>query len=272
MIPEGLSPAPRTASAMVPSSSSASSPGSVRERVLVVGASSGIGAAIVRQLASEGCQVVAVARREDRLAELAASCPEGTVHPLVHDVVAAGEVPELFERAHTLMGGLDTLCYVAGVMPLVGAQEYDHEVDRPMVQVNLLGGMAWCAEAARLFQSRRSGTIVGISSVAGDRGRRMNPAYHASKAGFSTYLESLRNRLEGHGVRVVTIKPGMVRTDMTAELDKLVLPITAEQAARATIRTWRGRFWSTRYVPLIWWPILRVIQAIPSRLFRHLEI
>ncbi len=243
-----------------------------RERVLVVGASSGIGAALVRTLAAEGCQVAAVARRTELLEELTAACPAGTVHPFTHDVTAAGEVPELLERIVATLGGLDTLVYVAGVMPLIGAQEYDHGKDRRMVQVNLLGGMAWCAEGARLFRTERRGTIVGISSVAGDRGRRMNPAYHASKAGFTTYLESLRNRLEVHGVRVVTIKPGMVETPMTAEVEKLVLPITADQAARATVRTWRGGLWSTRYVPLVWWPIMRAIQAIPSRLFRHLEI
>jgi NAD(P)-dependent dehydrogenase (short-subunit alcohol dehydrogenase family) len=260
-----------TSSASHSSSPSAPEP-EPRERVLVVGASSGIGAALVRQLASEGCRVAAVARRTELLEELAASCPDGAVLPFTHDVTAAGEVPALLEQVRTALGGLDTLVYVAGVMPLVGAQEYDHGPDRRMVQVNLLGGMAWCAEVARLFVSERRGTIVGISSVAGDRGRRMNPAYHASKAGFTTYLESLRNRLEVHGVRVVTIKPGMVETPMTAEVEKLVLPITAEQAARATVRTWRGRLWSTRYVPLVWWPIMRVIQALPSRLFRHLEI
>ena len=243
-----------------------------RERVRGGGASSGIGAALVRTLAAEGCQVAAVARRTELLEELTAACPAGTVHPFTHDVTAAGEVPELLERIVATLGGLDTLVYVAGVMPLIGAQEYDHGKDRRMVQVNLLGGMAWCAEAARLFRTERRGTIVGISSVAGDRGRRMNPAYHASKAGFTTYLESLRNRLEVHGVRVVTIKPGMVETPMTAEVEKLVLPITADQAARATVRTWRGGLWSTRYVPLVWWPIMRAIQAIPSRLFRHLEI
>lgn len=246
--------------------------GSVPERVLVVGASSGIGAALVRQLASEGCQVAALARREDRLAELAADAPAQTVKVYRHDVLEAGEVPALLERIVGDLGGLDTLCYVAGVMPMVGPQEYDPDLDRTMVEVNLLGGMAWCAEVARLFLSERRGTIVGVSSVAGERGRRMNPAYHASKAGFSTYLESLRNRLEGHGVRVVTILPGMVKTEMTRGIDKLVWPITPEQAARTMIATWRGSFWSTRFIPLRWCLVMAVIRAIPSRIFRHLNI
>jgi len=249
-----------------------SSPSSVPERVLVVGASSGIGASLVRQLAQEGCQVAALARREDRLAELAEGAPPGSVHVYPHDVMDAGDVPALLERIVKDLGGLDTLCYVAGVMPMVGPQEYDHDQDRTMVRVNLLGGMAWCAEVARLFLSERRGTIVGVSSVAGERGRRMNPAYHASKAGFTTYLESLRNRLEGHGVRVVTILPGMVSTDMTAGIDKLVWPITPEQAAKTMISTWRGSFWSTRYMPLRWCLVMRVIREIPSRIFRHLNI
>lgn len=255
-------------------SSSPSSPSQNRtpERVLVVGASSGIGAALVRQLAAEGCQVAALARREDRLQALAVEAPGGGVRVYRHDVLEAGEVPGLLERIVTDLGGLDTLCYVAGVMPEVGPQEYDPSKDRSMVRVNLLGGMAWCAEVARFFLSQRRGTIVGVSSIAGERGRRMNPAYHASKAGFTTYLESLRNRLEGHGVRVVTILPGMVSTEMTAGLDKLIWPITPEQAAKTMIRTWRGRFWSTRTMPLRWCLVMKVIRAIPSRIFRHLNI
>lgn len=245
---------------------------STPERVLVVGASSGIGAALVRQLAAEGCTVAALARRGDRLRALAEEAPSGRVSVYVHDVMEAGEVPELLERIVRDLGGLDTLCYVAGVMPMVGPQEYDPDVDRTMVRVNLLGGMAWCAEVARLFLSQRRGTIVGVSSVAGERGRRMNPAYHASKAGFTTYLESLRNRLEGHGVRVVTILPGMVSTDMTAGIDKLVWPVTPEQVAKTMTRTWRGGLWSTRFIPLRWCLVMKVIRAIPSRIFRHLNI
>ena len=241
------------------------------KRALVIGASSGIGAALVRELVSRGYRVGAVARREPELQALRAEHPE---HIIVrsHDVTDTDSVQSTFEELVRDLGGLDLLVYASGVMPAVGREEYDTAQDHVQVAVNLAGAMAWCNEVARLFQTQRAGCLVGISSVAGDRGRKENPAYHATKAGFSTYLESLRNRLSEVGVRVVTIKPGPVETPMTADLGKLPFQITAEAAARTIVGASEGSFWSTRYVPLRWWPIMSVIKAIPSRLFRHLNI
>ena len=85
-----------------------------------------------------------------------------------------------------------------------------------MVAVNLLGAMAWMEPVAARFEAARAGTLVGISSIAGVRGRRGNPAYTATKAALTTYLEALRNRCSRYGVNVVTVKPGFVDTAMTA--------------------------------------------------------
>jgi short-subunit dehydrogenase len=83
-----------------------------------------------------------------------------------------------------------------------------------MVEVNLIGAMAWLNPIAEMFQSAKAGQIVGIGSVAGDRGRVGNPGYNTSKAGLTTYLEALRNRLTRHGVNVLTVKPGFMKTEM----------------------------------------------------------
>ncbi|MEM9382278.1 MAG: SDR family NAD(P)-dependent oxidoreductase [Planctomycetota bacterium] len=245
-----------------------------RGRALVVGASSGMGAALVQQLAAEGYAVGAVARRASLLDALAdeASGGPGRVVGRAHDVTAIDEVPELFEGLVRELGGLDLFVYAAGTMPDVGAEEYDTEKDLAMLDVNLGGCFAWTNQAARLFHSQRAGTIVGIGSIAGDRGRKGAPVYGATKAGMATYLESLRNRLSERGVRVVTIKPGMVETPMTEHLDKLVMPVSAERAAREILRVARGRLWNVRHVPLRWLGVSLVIRSIPSFLFRRTNV
>jgi short-subunit dehydrogenase len=167
---------------------------------------------------------------------------------------------------------VELFIYSAGVMPDVGAQEYNTEKDLAQIEVNLAGAMAWCNQAANLFQSQRSGTLVGIGSIAGDRGRKGNPAYHATKAGFATYLESLRNRLSEVGVHVLTIKPGGVHTPMTAHLANLPMAISAEQAAHTILGAARRRFWNTRYVPMRWWAVGTVIKLMPSFLFKRMNI
>lgn len=242
------------------------------KRALVVGASSGMGAELVRQLAREGYAVAAIARRQAELDALAAEPTAGEVHVFAHDVNAIDEIPALLERVVEALGGLDLYVYAAGVMPDVGPEEYDTEKDLAMVDVNLGGAIAWTNPVARLFHSQRGGTIVGIGSIAGDRGRKGAPVYGATKAAFATYLESLRNRLAERAVRVVTIKPGMVETPMTAHLEKLVMPVTAERAAREILSVARGRLWNVRHVPLRWLPVSLIIRSIPSLLFRRTNI
>ncbi|MCB9906610.1 MAG: SDR family NAD(P)-dependent oxidoreductase [Planctomycetes bacterium] len=245
-----------------------------RRGAIVVGASSGIGAALVRRLVREGYTVGAVARRGDLLDALQEEMKlePGRVVPLVHDVGQVDEVGPAFATLAQEVGQLEFFVYAAGVMPAVEAQEYNTEKDQLQVQVNLMGAMAWCNQAAMLFHSQRSGTLIGIGSIAGDRGRKGNPAYHATKAGLATYLESLRNRLSEVGVHVLTVKPGFVDTPMTAGLDGLFWVISADKAAETILASARRRFWNTRYVPLRWWAVGTVIRSIPSFLFKRMNI
>jgi NAD(P)-dependent dehydrogenase (short-subunit alcohol dehydrogenase family) len=246
-------------------------------RAIVIGASSGMGAALVRQLASEGYRVAALARRAELLEELERECAEacarsgGELFVEAHDVAEVEEVPELFERLVRRLGGLDLVVFAAGVMPTVGPQEFDTRKDLEMLRVNLAGCIAWCNPVANLFRTQRRGTLVGISSVAGARGRRGNPVYCTSKAAMNTYLESLRNRLGEHGVRVVTIKPGFVDTAMTRGMDGLFWLIGADVAAQRILRAARGGA-NVRYVPMRWFWVMAVIRSIPSFVFRKLDV
>ena len=245
------------------------------KRAVVVGASSGMGAELVRRLTREGYKVAAVARRKERLDALCDSINEAAgetrAWPFVADVVETDAVPELFDTICTTLDGLDLIVYTAGVMPAVTEETWDAAIDRQIVEVNVIGAMNWLNPAAARFRLQGAGTIVGIGSVAGDRGRRLQPAYCASKAALHTYLEALRNRLDQHGVSVVTIKPGPVHTEMTKGLDKMPMAIDAEAAADQIFSAIAARS-QVAYVPWRWMPIMTVIKSIPSVIFRRMSI
>ncbi|MCA9971521.1 MAG: SDR family NAD(P)-dependent oxidoreductase [Anaerolineales bacterium] len=244
-----------------------------QKRAIVIGASSGIGAALARRLVTEGYEVALLARREAALTAVAdglnAICP-GSAHAYVHDVTDTAVIPGLFQTITRDLGGLDLIAYVAGIQPDVALDEYNFAKDEAMVRTNLLGAMAWLNEAAVRFARAGGGHILGVSSIAGDRGRIGFPAYHASKAGLNTYLESLRNRLTRQGVAVTTIKPGFVDTVLIANAPKTFWVISPEDAAAQIYRAVRRRR-QTVYVPLRWTLVGLVIRHIPSFIFRRLN-
>ena len=248
-----------------------------QRRAIVVGASSGIGAALVRQLVSEGYTVAALARRGEELEKLSAEAERagvtsgGRVITRIHDVLDVQSVPALFEELVRELGGLDLLIYAAGVMPAIEPKEYDTEKDLFTLNVNTGGCIAWCNPAAHLFTSQNRGTIVGVSSIAGDRGRKGFPVYCTSKAAMNTYLEALRNRLSEVGVHVCTIKPGFVDTAMTKGMDGLFWLSTPEEASAQILGAARNRV-NTRYVKGRWWIVGTIIKLIPSVVFRRLSI
>lgn len=242
------------------------------ETCIVVGASSGIGAALAKRLAQDGCKVALLARRIERIEALAKEINQRAGRELAiamrHDSSEPDSVEPAFAAVEDKLGDVAAMYYVAGVMPEVGMSEFDTGKDLLQFQVNTLGSIAWCNAAARRFLARRRGFIVGISSVAGDRGRAKRPGYCASKAGQDAHLEALRNRLWNKGVQVTTIRPGFVDTEMTAGLG-LKGAISAEAAADAIVRAARkGK--GVVYVPFKWRLIMGVIKAMPSFLFKRM--
>lgn len=244
------------------------------QHAIIVGASSGIGEALAHKLTQQGCQVALVARRADALQTLAtqwnaeAQADLARIYP--HDVRDTAAVPELFAQITQDLGGLDLIVYAAGIMPRVGLDQYPTADDIETITINVTGAIAWLNEAAQRFSTARAGTIVGISSVAGDRGRRGNAVYGASKAALNAYLESLYHKLSRKGVAVVNVKPGPVDTPMTHGL-KLPLMIPVEQAAMETLEAAHEGV-RIAYVPKKWRPIMRILCAIPAPVFRYLPI
>ncbi len=244
-----------------------------RKRALIIGASSGIGAAVAMKLAHEGYDLALIARREELLSGVCNEINQkynGHARYYVHNVSNYSNVPDLLRRIISDLGGLDLAIYAAGVNVTPLMNEYNTGNDRRMIEINLIGAFAWLNPIAALFQSAKSGQIVGISSVAGERGRIGNPGYNASKAGLTSYLESLRNRLTRHGVNVLTVKPGFVQTDMLKAAPKVMFPITAERAADDIWNAIRARKQEI-YAPWFWRWIMALIRNIPSILFRRMS-
>ncbi len=239
------------------------------QRIVIVGASSGIGEALAIEMAVPGRSIGLIARRQTELEAVAAKVrAKGAV--AVVDVSDASDivaVEQSWSRISAALGGVDAIVYSSGAMADVGPDEFSSDKDKWMIEVNVIGAMSWLNCAARGFSAQGHGTICGIGSVAGDRGRRPNPAYGASKAALHSFLESLRNRLTHRGIRVVTIKPGPVATPMTAHLpEKPPFLIDAPTAAKRIAKAIENGE-HTVYVPGIWRFIMLAMRCTPSFLF-----
>jgi NAD(P)-dependent dehydrogenase (short-subunit alcohol dehydrogenase family) len=245
------------------------------KQAIIVGASSGVGAALARRLVAAGCTVAVVARRNDELVKLRDELNRAAGRQAViiaqHDVHDRAAVPALFQNLARELGGLDLVAYVAGVMPKVAPDEYNTEKDAEIMEVNTVGAMAWINEAAQRFERVKGGTIIGVSSIAGDRGRRGNPAYCTSKAALNTYLESIRNRVARFGVKVLTAKPGFVDTAMTKGMPGLFWLISSDRAAEIILDAARSGKREV-YVPGRWRFVGVVLRTIPSFIFRRLNV
>lgn len=245
-----------------------------RKNAIIIGASSGIGEALARRLAKEGYALALLARRENLLRRLCEEINADGSHQaiyFVHDVLVTVDVPNLFQKACAVLGGLDLFVYSAGVQYPNDANSFSGENDSHTFSVNLIGAATWLNMAAERFQIAGSGHIVGIGSVAGDRGRRGMPAYTASKAGLHTYLEGWRNRLSRYGVTVTTVKPGQVATALLKNADRERNPISAETAAELIWKAIKRRR-TIAYVPARWAFVGWVIQHLPGFIFRRLNI
>ena len=247
-----------------------------RRRGIIVGASDGLGAELARLLAREGYTLALLARRKDALDVLADEINrtnnEKRAFTYAHDVTEYDKVPDLLRRIVSDLGGLDLVVFLAGVnYPPGGMDRYSFDNDRRMVETNLIGAIAWLNPVSEMFQSAKTGQIVGIGSVAGDRGRVGNPGYNTSKAGLATYLEALRNRLTRHNVNVLTVKPGFLKTEMLkAAQGPTPFAIPPGKAAQDILKAMKNRK-QVIYTPPIWRWIMLAIQHTPSFIFRRLS-
>lgn len=210
-------------------------------RVWLSGASSGLGAALARELAPSGCRLALFARRGDELEKLRAEI--ASAHPAAEILVQPGDVRdrarvcEAVREAEARFGGIDVLILNAGTGDSLFPDRFDAGIVERIFAVNVLGPVYGIEAALPGMLARRSGKIVGISSIAGYRGLPGSAPYCASKSALTTFLESLRLDLKGTGVQVITVTPGFVKTPLT-DRNRYPMPFRqpAEKAARWIVR------------------------------------
>ncbi|MFT3745829.1 MAG: SDR family oxidoreductase [Pyrinomonadaceae bacterium] len=235
--------------------------------LLVLGARSDIAQACAHEFAANGFDMILAARNSDDLANMVSD------YEIRHQIkVFTAEFDASAMSAHEeLYAALpvkpDVALYAIGVLGDQKASEKSWTAAEEVIVSNYTGGVSILSVIANDFEARNTGTIIGISSVAGDRGRQSNYIYGSAKAGFTAFLAGLRHRLAPTKVKVLTVKPGFVETKMTEGMD---LPgmLTAKPTdmAKAIFRAYRtGR--STLYYWPIWRQIMFVVRNVPEFIF-----
>ncbi|MCS6898579.1 MAG: SDR family NAD(P)-dependent oxidoreductase [Myxococcales bacterium] len=244
-------------------------------KVVLLGGTSGMGRALARSLVERGDQVFLLGRRPEELARSAADLEVRHPHKLpCGHALCDLENPEEFEpaldAAEATLGGLDAVIVTAALFATQDTLESDLTLTRRLLTVNFTNTILFCEHARRRLLARGGGHLVVFSSVAGDRGRKPVVLYGSSKAGLSAYLEGLDHRFHGQGLRVLCVKPGFVKTGMTAGLKPPPFAGEPAQVARDVLRA-MDRGSPLIYTPSIWSLILCIIRALPRFVMRRIQ-
>jgi short-subunit dehydrogenase len=243
-------------------------------KVLVIGATSTIAKAVARLLAQRGDCFYLVARNGARTQAVADDLVVRGADGAYFEQMDANDIAAhepMLKRAAETLGGIDTVIIAHGSL---GDQHVCEQCVQAMmneIATNGLSVLALATLVGSYLAERGSGTLVVLSSVAGDRGRQSNYVYGSAKALVTTFLSGLRQRLHRRGVCVITVKPGPVDTPMTAGMEKGLLWSDPPRVAAGIVRAIDRRA-SVVYVPGYWRPIMAVIRSIPERAFRRLAL
>jgi short-subunit dehydrogenase len=240
---------------------------------IILGASSAMARATARALAAQGAGLLLAGRDAADLELIAQDCRLRGAHmaeALHFDARDPASFAPLLARASAEEGELNAAVFV-GSMPEQAAIDADPGLITMTATDNFTGPVTFLHMLTPLLEARGGGTIVGVGSVAGDRGRLGNYVYGAAKAAFHTYLSGLRNRLTRSGGHVVTVKPGFVDTAMTWGLPGMFLIAPPEAVAAAILRAVKRRR-NVIYTPFFWRYILLIIRMIPEPVFKKLKI
>ena len=240
--------------------------------VLITGASSGIGYGAAKILANEDCRIAILARRIDKLEKFANEykTPGNTILPVKCDVSDKEEVYSAVDTVLEKFGEIDIAILNAGTSYRLEAEDFSSDKGEEIISVNLTGKFCFLDKLIPYFIKKKSGMIVGVSSLADVRGFPRSAFYNASKAGFSKLLESLRIELRSYGIKVITVRPGFVRTPMT-DKNEFYMPFLMDVDKAAGIIV-NGIKKEKRIIqfPL---PIVlstKLIQLMPDSLFEYL--
>lgn len=238
---------------------------------IVLGAGSGMARPLLRRFAAEGAQLYLLGRRPEALEDIAEDCRlrgARAVACLAFDARETAPYAALVERLAAEEGELNAISFT-GSMPEQAAIDADPDLIAGVIADNFTGPAIFLQRLVPVLEARGRGTVVAISSVAGDRGRLGNYVYGAAKSAFSTWASGLRNRAARKGVHVMTVKPGPVDTPMTYGMK---LPfMTSPEAVAQAIETGIARRRNVIYVAPIWRVIMTVIAHIPEAVFKKMS-
>lgn len=241
-----------------------------RQKILITGASSGLGAGMARQFAAKGRDLALCARRTDRLDELKAELADR--HPYIKIAVAALDVndheavPRVFGEMSEELGGIDRVIVNAGIGKGWPLGEGKPWANKATLETNLIAGLVQIESALEMFKKSGTGHLVLISSVLGNTGvPGGKAAYCASKAGMTSLGESLRAEYDKGPIRVTVIEPGYIESEMTARANSTMLMVDNETGVRAmveAIEKEKGRAVVPRWP---WAPLTQVMRLLPPK-------
>jgi short-subunit dehydrogenase len=245
----------------------------MKQTWLILGASSAMARAFSRKVASDGADVFLAGRDMDDLGRMATDCHlrgADTAEVVRFDSRKPAGFAAIYDRLALQDGTLNVAVFV-GSMPEQSEIDQDPSLIDATIMDSFTGPARFLQGFAPMMEARGAGTVIGVGSVAGDRGRIGNYVYGAAKAGFATYLSGLRNRLTRAGGHVVTVKPGFVDTAMTWGLPGLFLVASPDDVARDILKAVEKQR-NTIYTPFFWRYIMLIITHIPEMVFKKMSV
>ena len=244
-------------------------------KILILGATSAIAQAYARRRAAQGCGFVLAGRREDRLAAIAAdlkACGAASADTFVADLAAMDMIEDSVHAMRARFGAPDEIVIAYGVLGNQASAETDIAAARALIDANFTSAALWTLAWLKGNPAAAGLTVVGINSVAGDRGRAGNFIYGSAKSGFDRFLEGLAHKYDGSSVRIIRVKPGFVDTPMTAGMTKGGPLWATPDRVAADIERAVSKGRRVVYTPWFWWVIMMIIRHLPWFVFRRVKV
>lgn len=242
-----------------------------RQKILITGASSGLGAGMARAFAAKGRDLALCARRLDRLDELKTELTER--HPNISVAVAAldvddhEQVPKVFAELSDTLGGIDRIIVNAGIGKGARLGSGKLWANKATLQTNLVSALVQIETALEMFTKAGSGHLVLVSSVLGNKGvPGVKAAYAAGKAGVTSLGESLRAEHAGGPIKVTVLEPGYIESEMTAKSASTMLMVDNDAGVKAMVRAIERESGRAVVPPWPWAPLVRLLRVLPPRL------
>ena len=243
-------------------------------KAIVFGGTSGMGRAVARRLVERGDSLFLLGNEPAELARSAADLKAhhragAEVGSALCDLAEPGGFAAALDAADAALGNFDTVVVTAAMFASQEALEADVELTRKLVTLDYAHTLVFCEHVRKRLLARGGGWLTVFSSVAGDRGRKPVAIYGSAKAGLSVYLEALDHKYHQAGLNVLTVKPGFVKTGMTAGLKPPPFAGEPDQVARDVLRAMDKRL-AVVYTPRIWAWVMLVIRYLPRFVMRKI--